>query len=123
MFGGITNPHRRAANWAGIIAIGLPALVIFFFLAFRLFTAAGWLLRPDSFGIVDAISYIQFPGYLITYLFAIPLAALHGPAWLLFLLMPFVNWLFYYYVIFRPMFRWWDRRAARKQAGEAPRTT
>jgi hypothetical protein len=40
----------------------------------------------------------------------------HGPYWPFLVPVPFLNWLFYYYCVFRPLFRWRARRAARQEA-------
>jgi hypothetical protein len=119
----IKRLHTRAASWAGAISIGPPVLFLACALILRDFISENSLSGRGAFAVYYAIGAIEFPGFLASYLFGIPVAAMHGPTWLIFLPMPFVNWLFYYYVVFRPLFQWRQRRNARKQAGETPRTT
>jgi hypothetical protein len=61
-----------------------------------------------------AVAIVNAPGLFAIIMPLMFIYGVHGiPEWCPFLA-PLINWIFYYYVVFRPLFRWRARRAAQQ---------
>jgi len=122
MFHRIKNTYWRAAFWAAVIVIPTYKIGVFLMIIFapRL---------PES-PVAVALIKVAMAGFLLQY----PGIKMNEFRGMMFLpdgrfgasvfdvWVPVFSWMFYFFVLL-PIFLWRERRAARKQLGETPRTT
>jgi hypothetical protein len=111
------SPDRRAAIWAAVIAFALPfAFLGFVLIVGRFLGHPTWLGRVIEGPGSDVFIVFLFPGIFAGALYALLFSrsGIHGMSPYFFVLVPFINWAFHYYCVFRPIFRWLSRRAALK---------
>jgi hypothetical protein len=122
MFHKIKSPYWRAAFWAAVIVIptylmGLYALPVI---------SADFMPPPHSRFLVTACVFgftLQIPGAMINSIRATLFSARGSAgAEVIDLYVPVFSWMFYFGVLLG-IFLWRQRREARKQLGETPRTT